>query len=618
VIPFALRLIPVLLPVLGLICVGTGIWWIVQGSRSWSDMIALMAYTACGAAAAVFAPDDARLLDHLTRIPGLGRLTFATCAPIGVVLEGALALRLEGTWTRKDWRIVTLAIAPVAPLVALWPGARAAAGRDVAHLLYDGYYGHPAALLAWNVALGCVTTCACIVTVALGLRHSDATKDRSLVTVVGVFIAGAIFGLLIVLSAVTNDVFGTPVAPWQFATMTIFPLAILIVVSETLWLYAIYSLGQRLQHVRRLVKVADELGHVRDELVALLLVQSERLVVLCTLDGSRGPDAVARCCQANGVSLTWLQIALQAVRWITYRRTMICGRAYVDGAALTMDEVNGIIVGEAATQLRHPTYFDGEVCQVIICVLGPHHVPQWLGDLPPAQPWHHVLAGYINDPYAVQPLPRGAVVRRVVSWVRASGHLPGYLRTRVSLARMQGVVDLMQQDVEALALQCYERMAHLHNHIDAGLIDDMNRLCRAHGLIGDEGEVARETARWIGLFGREELRPARQEVVVAGGHGWTGSVAATMVAGVPPDGSRYAHTLRLLALSLTHVPREITPHRSPQRWHRAMLVLIERAMSPTTSADTMGVDELTEETASTGRALVGARVDDGRRPQRGG
>lgn len=69
-IPFALRLIPVLLPVLGLICVGTGIWWIVQGSRSWSDMIALMAYTACGAAAAVFAPDDARLLDHLTRIPG--------------------------------------------------------------------------------------------------------------------------------------------------------------------------------------------------------------------------------------------------------------------------------------------------------------------------------------------------------------------------------------------------------------------------------------------------------------------------------------------------------------------------------------------------------------------
>jgi len=609
VISVAVGLIAVLLPVLGLVCVGTGVWWIRQGGL-WSG-VALIAYTTCGVACAVFAPEDARFLDHLLGIPGLGRLTLGICAPIGVALQGALAARLEGTWTKKDWRSVTLAVAPVAPLLLLWPDARVAAGGDVSRLLYDGYYGHPPALLAWNIALGCAALCACVVTIALHLRHQDATKDSYVLALVAVYSGGVIYGLLIILSALTNGLFGASVAPWQVASMAVFPLALLVAVSQTFWVYAIYPAGRLLRLCQRLDRTRGELTSVRDELVALLLVQVERLVALGMLDGCAGPDAVARRCCSDRVPLAPSRVALQAARWIAYRRAMIRRRAAIDGVgtAPALDEVDSMIVGEAAAQLRNRTYFDADVCQVIICALGRRHVPAHLGELPPPQPWHAILANYLIDPCAAAPWPRDTVGRRAASWVRACGCLPGHVHLRLSPARLQAVVDVLQQDVEDLALQCYERLAHLRNYIDDGLIEEVDDLCRAHNLPPDESDVAREVARWSGLFEKNELRAAPLENAGAGGRGAGEAVTTAPAGGVPTDGSRYAHTMRILTLGLAHVPREIAPRRPPQRWHQTVWGLIERAMTPDARADVTDGTGPTARTASTDQVLAGARAD---------
>ncbi len=107
-----------------------------------------------GVCIALWSPENAVYLDHLTHIAGIGRLLTYACGATSMFAQYVMITELSDQWS--FWRrIMALAGGTiVALLFPLWSIARDAVGRGGEHLFYEGYFSRPPALLTWNIAAG--------------------------------------------------------------------------------------------------------------------------------------------------------------------------------------------------------------------------------------------------------------------------------------------------------------------------------------------------------------------------------------------------------------------------------------------------------------------------------
>ncbi len=107
-----------------------------------------------GIAIAVWPPENALYFDHAIGVLGIGRLLMCICAAISMLAQYAMITELSDQWSSRRRIALVVGVIAMMVLFPLWDLARHAAGRDIARLLYGGYFSHPPALLAWNVAAG--------------------------------------------------------------------------------------------------------------------------------------------------------------------------------------------------------------------------------------------------------------------------------------------------------------------------------------------------------------------------------------------------------------------------------------------------------------------------------
>ena len=172
-----------------------------------------------GIAIAAWPPENALYLDHASGVLGIGRLLMCVCTAISMLAQYAMITELSDQWSSRRRIALVVGVITIMVLFPLWYPARHAAGRDIARLLYGGYFSHPPALLAWNVAAGVAISLASALTLyalwSVPLEFSGQYARRLLhgdrYVALGSFIPytiGVLYGLLQVVQVVVARIGG--------------------------------------------------------------------------------------------------------------------------------------------------------------------------------------------------------------------------------------------------------------------------------------------------------------------------------------------------------------------------------------------------------------------------
>jgi len=586
-LPAAFRLV---LVAVGAICAVAGCW-VFYSVRSRVGVIALIAYLTCGFGISLFPPDNGQLLDQVSGVPGLGLLLLVFCLQLGVVLQGLYATRLEGTAATADWLLVAVWCVMMAGLTTLWAIARAAAGRDLSRLFYQGYYGRPAALLLWNIALGASIVFVCAAALRLQRRHPDSSRDQNALTLLFVYGVGAGEGVLVAAQAVCNGLgVGGPATSLRPVMILLFVLAAVVAAAQTLWIYFIYpAVVSNIAQWRLLVRTHDAMRRIFSTMVDLHLVLSERLVESCTLDDGASVRAVAAYTETAGLPLYRQRGAVEAVRWIVFRRSMIGARHVADGRNVSAAAVAEAIASDAAGRvLAGTSSFDSDIWRIVVLVLACLYSPEWSEqpqDRLAREPWHADLAARIAAILTAPTLaPERERGRARLLQSRAIALAWGLIKqvreaqVRLSPRRLQGEIIRLQEDVRDMTVVCSERLIHLYEHMDAALVDDVDAWCRTGVVPVELHHIAREAAHWLSLFPPSALRAAHavQEPCSLS----LGSVSLAPGDLISKDTARFAHVRSVLvaALGAARLPILVSRHPEPDGWHLFLAHAIVEAM----------------------------------------
>jgi len=265
-----------LLPALGCALLLSGSYTLYR-VRSWVALLAACSDIAGSIAFALWARENSLFLDQLTGRHGLGMLIFVVAVDLCIGLQFAFRVTLCDGWHRWYKVAAGVAVVLVALAVPLWARACAAVGGDVMRLLYSGYHGKPPAILVWNVFVGVtfIYLCALMEHVFWSTHLPPGIHTTIKRSMAAVYAAGLIYGLLIVVQAVLDDLgYGaTSVLPLMSA---LWVLATVVAGGATVCMVGVpyaqrrHTLGRELNDLRR----------ARHNLTQLHVLLSDRLVHL--------------------------------------------------------------------------------------------------------------------------------------------------------------------------------------------------------------------------------------------------------------------------------------------------------------------------------------------------
>jgi len=532
-------------------------------------------------------------LDRLIHVAGAALLLRFACLTLGLMCGFASLSALIEPLSRWHRAALVAYGALLVALVATWGGARAVAAPEPARLLYGGYYGTPPPLLAWNIAASLASAYACAALMLEMTRVPHAAQDRQArvamwIVFWSLFGAGVGGALSIAGQALANRLgFG--------ATAIMTPLSVMVAIgvaaSPILNTWSFY-LMPTWRHARRFVALwreARSLRRVRRDMAMLLMLLSDRLAHLLDYTDPTIVQIVAAHCQDRRLRPYQRSVALEAARWIVFRRAVVNRQPWTNTAEATRWGVDERIVLDAARRAHSSPYLYADVYLIVILALGPHHVPAWLELEHDPRDWHRALAALVADALdhqasagATAPDARTnyrmddiLVRRRVGTMIPLRRPAP----QRFFPAALQLELTRLSDDLTGLRALCDDLLVYLRDRADPAIIHAVADLCHKDYMPSDQGRVACEAARWVGFFQPDAVRGSWEETIAAMGR------AEEAPADAARQGMERMHLLAnagrvvMLVLSPEQIPVGIVSVHERAGWHRRVARLIRIALS---------------------------------------
>jgi len=570
-----------LLPALGCALLLSGSYTLYR-VRSWVALLAACSDIAGSIAFALWARENSLFLDQLTGRHGLGMLIFVVAVDLCIGLQFAFRVTLCDGWHRWYKVAAGVAVVLVALAVPLWARACAAVGGDVMRLLYSGYHGKPPAILVWNVFVGVtfIYLCALMEHVFWSTHLPPGIHTTIKRSMAAVYAAGLIYGLLIVVQAVLDDLgYGaTSVLPLMSA---LWVLATVVAGGATVCMVGVpyaqrrHTLGRELNDLRR----------ARHNLTQLHVLLSDRLVHLYAHTDPVVVATVDKHCRAYRLPPDQQLVALEAARWITVRRAILARRPWPEVNTEAAGAIDQTIVMDAAARLQQDAYMYADVYRVVILALGVEHVPIWLRPLRDLSPRQYLLGDLLGDTCASAAYGRRRTIqaRSIVEQERTGGRR---FTTRRGTAQSLALAHVARNIVEArrhligLSVACSDRLVYVRDHIDLDVVQAVTSCHDLHNLPPYHRRVALEATRWLGLFPRHTLRWS----LISGGTPISWTPALDSAPSRVQELHFYADVYQVIlpALEWHELPVGIKKPRGRTEWHRDLAALILTVLATTT------------------------------------
>jgi hypothetical protein len=467
-------------------------------------------YTSSGICYVLWPTRTALYVDHASGVVGLSALLWACAATFAAVLAVTFFRRLgdrELWWVRATPAlVVTIIVTYTAALVFV----RRTTGPAASHLLYDGYHGNPPSLFAWNLVVGLTI----VVVYAMAAREMLVLQggDWAETTLIGVYGAGVVYGLLIVGQALSSR-FG-------YGSETVIPLLRVmrvsaIALSPVLGFWGV--IGADVWVAGQMALRARYLRRQLDELLGLVVLLSDRLVWRHAPEVGNSLAELARLCtrrDRKGHPLSrQVFIALQAARRITWRRGALVTSPWSDATPTDRALADRSIAAEAAHDVAAGSAPVSDIGHVVLLLLPDVALPAGLTDPLPAPMADHIAAAALLAPYFGIPQPIVTLSDNKPPQPMRPAGLPVGLRNDSALrwtrAWYQALAERRAQ-AEMNLMMCCELIEDYMLQVDAPDDDDLAvhawALGEARQLSPLQTEIAQRASQILGLFGPYAVR----------------------------------------------------------------------------------------------------------------